>query len=46
MGKNFMMKLAAPPMKVWVQLASSGSPESAAASSAASGVRSSTLQPR
>src|SRR5262245_17160325 len=45
-GKNCARKVAALPMKVWVQLASSGSSANAAASSAAAGARRSTLQPR
>src|SRR5262245_25406763 len=45
-GKNCARKVAAPPMKVWVQLASSGSSANAAASRAAAGARRSTLQPR
>src|SRR6476619_6011138 len=45
-GKNCARKVAALNMKVWVQLASSGSPENAAAMSAAAGASSSTLQPR
>src|SRR5262245_18410337 len=45
-GKNCARKVAALPMKVWVQLASSGSRANAAASSAAAGARRSTLQPR
>src|SRR5207344_3356744 len=45
-GKNCARKVAALNMKVWVQLASSGSPANAAASSAAAGASSSTLQPR
>src|SRR6476469_6129896 len=45
-GKNCARKVAALNMKVWVQLASSGSPAKAAVSSAAAGASSSTLQPR
>src|SRR4051794_16947549 len=45
-GKNCARKVAALNMKVWVQLARSGSPEKAAASRAAAGASSSTLQPR
>ena len=45
-GKNCARKPAALPMKVWVQWASSGSPENKAAIKAASGASSSTLQPR
>ena len=45
-GKNWARKAAALPMKVCVQLASSGSSANAAASSAAAGARRSTLQPR
>src|SRR5262245_40730868 len=45
-GKNWARKVAALPMKVCVQLASSGSSANAAASSAAAGARRSTLQPR
>ena len=45
-GKNCATKRAAPFMKVCVQCASSGSPEKAAASTAANGPTSSTLQPR
>src|SRR5262245_29035354 len=45
-GKNCARKTAALPMKVWVQLASSGSSANAAASRAAAGARRSTLQPR
>ena len=45
-GKNCAKNPAAPPMKVWVQCASSGSPAKTAATSAATGVNNSTLQPR
>jgi hypothetical protein len=45
-GKNCARNFAAPPMKVSVQWASSGSPAAAAATSAAAGANSSTLQPR
>ncbi|MEH2539545.1 hypothetical protein V1287_003479 [Bradyrhizobium sp. AZCC 1699] len=45
-GKNWARKPAALTMKVWVQWASSGSRENSAATSAASGASSSTLQPR
>src|SRR6516225_247207 len=45
-GKNCARKAAALPMKVCVQLASSGSSANAAASRAAAGARRSTLQPR
>src|SRR5262245_33116361 len=45
-GKNCARKAAALPMKVWVQLASSGSIANAAASRAAAGASSRTLQPR
>ena len=45
-GKNCATKPAAPPMKVWVQCASRGSPENSAATRAATGASSSTLQPR
>src|SRR5262245_35089007 len=45
-GKNCARKVAALPMKVCVQLASSGSSANAAASRAAAGARRSTLQPR
>src|ERR1700678_1262368 len=45
-GKNWARKLAALPMKVWVQWASSGSLEKDAAISAARGASSSTLHPR
>src|SRR6516162_8307048 len=44
-GKNWARKVAALPMKVCVQLATSGSSANAAASSAAAGARRSTLQP-
>src|SRR3954468_23134839 len=44
-GKNCARKVAPLNMKVWVQLASSGSPENAAASRAAAGAASSTLPP-
>jgi hypothetical protein len=45
-GKNCARNVAALVMKVWVQLASSGSPAKAAASRAAAGASRSTLQPR
>src|SRR5262249_50893048 len=45
-GKNWARNVAALPMKVWVQWASSGSPAKRAATMAASGASSSTLQPR
>src|SRR5579872_5810659 len=45
-GKNCARKVAALPMKVCVQLASSGSPPNSAATSAAAGASRSTLQPR
>src|SRR3984957_2247905 len=45
-GKNWARKRAVPPMKVWVQWASSGSPAKRAATSAAAGASSSTLQLR
>src|SRR5258708_26722873 len=45
-GKNCARKPAALAMKVWVQWASSGSRENSAATSAASGASSNTLQPR
>ena len=45
-GKNCARNLAAPPMKVWVQWARSGSPAVAAATSAAAGAKQSMLQPR
>jgi hypothetical protein len=44
-GKNCAMKRAAAAMNVCVQLASSGSPAKAAASNAAAGPTSRTLQP-
>src|SRR3954453_22507680 len=45
-GKNCPGKVAPLNIKVWVRLASSGSPAKAAASRAAAGASSSTLQPR
>src|SRR5687768_17133280 len=45
-GKNWAMKPAALPMKVWVQWASRGSPAKEAAMRAATGARRRTLQPR
>src|SRR5262245_16129083 len=45
-GKNRARNSAAPPMKVWVQWASSGAPEKAAATSAAPGASKRMLQPR
>ena len=45
-GKNCARNRAALPMKICVQLASSGSPPKAAATRAAAGASSSTLQPR
>ncbi len=45
-GKNCPTNWAALPMNVCVQLASRGSPAKAAATRAASGASSSTLQPR
>ena len=45
-GKNWARKRAALPMKICVQLASSGSPPNAAATRAAAGASSNTLQPR
>jgi hypothetical protein len=45
-GKNWATNCAALPMKVCVQRASRGSPAKAAATRAASGASSSTLQPR
>ena len=45
-GKNCARNCAAPPMKVWVQWASSGSPAAAAAISAAAGANRRMLQPR